>query len=348
MRTLCPVCDGKKQKAVYTQKFASGLTHRIVHCPVCDLYFVTNTKPLAFFHAMYTKGSKYEITRDDDIHECIAKRVKKHFAKGDRIMDVGCGTGNLLSKLKKAGFTNIVGMDPSPLCKKVAAKEFGVKVITSTIEVYKGDKKKYKLIMFNSVLEHLVDPKSVIEKIAKHIADDGYLFLTVPDIDNTQYDVKEPYAEFSTEHINFFSRRSLHILLKQFTSVEITYENGNMYSLWKKGGVESSFDAYLHISEEKQKQLVTFINTLPKGILVWGAGSLTQRLLLTTKLAPSFLIDRDPHVAGTKIRGVSVITPDDVKKYPKTPILVSSWRFKESIVSQLKSMNVKNRIYLFP
>lgn len=348
MRIHCPVCDNTKHKAVYTQKFASGLAHRIVRCPVCDLYFVTNTKPLAFFHAMYTEASKYEITRDDDIHECIAKRVKRCFDNGDRIMDVGCGTGNVLAKLKKAGFNNIVGMDPSPVCKKVAKREFGVRVITSTIETYKGDAKKYKLIMFNSVLEHLIDPKSVIEKIAGHIADDGYLFLTVPDIDNTFTDVKEPYAEFSTEHINFFSRRSLHILLKQFTSVEITYENGNMYSLWRKGGVSSSFDSYMKLSAQKQKQLVTFINTLPKGILVWGAGSLTQRLLLTTKLSPSFLIDRDPHLVGSVIKGISVISPTDIKKYPNSPILISSWRFKSSIREQLRAMNVKNRIYMFP
>ena len=84
-----------------------------------------------------------------------AQRVDKFLGKKFNILDVGCGTGVFLYEMKKKGH-NVKGLD---LDKRYANFLLGKKIKVFVKELNKiTTKKKFNLITFNKVLEHIQDP----------------------------------------------------------------------------------------------------------------------------------------------------------------------------------------------
>lgn len=340
-RRSCPLCNSRKNKLLYIQKFANNVTHQITCCLECGFVFVRNTPNEEYYAKYYRSSSIYEFTRDENLHEKAFNIMKKYTEKNDNILDVGCSTGNLLYLFKKSGYPNLVGIDPAPNCRKIAKEKFNIKVVTADLKSF-NTRKRFNLVILNNVLEHLWDVRGSIRKIKSLLSNDGHLYIAVPDAGNFYKKFDEPFGEFSTEHINFFSIESLHYLLSNFSPLEIMTDNRVIYSLWKMGStLKHSMQQYIKLSESKLSKIRKLINSLPDEVLVWGAGSLTQRLLSTTNLKPYKIIDRNPNLIGETIKGVEIIAPEEVKKYNQ-PILISSYRFKKEIVAYIKE-HFKNK-----
>ena len=96
------------------------------------------------------------------------------------------------------------------------------------------------------------------------------------------------------------------------------------------------------------KKQVNKIDTIPDKLLVWGAGSLTQRLLETTDISKKVVkfIDSDKKLWGKKLNGIEIISPDKAFSY-KEPILISSFRFKDEIYVYIKRKKLTNKIITF-
>src|SRR5258708_40112366 len=71
------------------------------------------------------KGESETWQRAYSEDQLVARRLKKHWsklqgmgierwAKKDRLLDVCCGTGEVLGLLRKQGFSNLYGMDVTP------------------------------------------------------------------------------------------------------------------------------------------------------------------------------------------------------------------------------------------
>ncbi len=52
-----------------------------------------------------------------------------NLSKDSRILDIGCGTGDLLSKLQKKGFVNLVGIEPAANMRTIAQNNLGEEVV---------------------------------------------------------------------------------------------------------------------------------------------------------------------------------------------------------------------------
>jgi len=142
----------------------------------------------------------------------------KFISKNAEILDIGSSTGKLLSFIKTKGYQNLLGIEPAPECKIIAKKNYGITITTSTLGNFKT-KKKYDLIIFSQVLEHLSDLRSAIIDAQMLLNDNGMIFIGIPDAENFYKDFNEPFGEFSTEHINFFTKKSLSFLMSGFDCV---------------------------------------------------------------------------------------------------------------------------------
>ena len=71
-------------------------------------------------------------------------------------------------------------------------------------------------MILTSVLEHVLDVKSAISALVSVCADDGRIFLEVPDAAGYADYLYAPFQDFNTEHINHFSTASLRNLMGQF------------------------------------------------------------------------------------------------------------------------------------
>ncbi len=342
----CPICASSQYEKLHVQHFSGGLAHRIVACNSCGFVYVRETPTEKEYAKHYSQASIYEVTRDEDIHEASFNFLVSYIKKGDRILDVGCSTGNLLGLFKKNGYTRLLGIDPSPNCRIYARRKLGVTVKTATLESFKAGG-KFDLVILSNVLEHLPNVKKAMEIINRLLSDKGQVYIAVPDAGNFQKFVKEPFYEFSLEHINFFSAETLRYAMAGFTPVFITSKHAELYSLWKRHTAsKTSVLHYVRLSNQVTKLLDKYTHSLPSRYYAWGAGSLARRLIATTNLRPIAFIDRNPALVGQKIQRIPIMSPSSVPD-ATTPILIVSYRYRDEIRKEI-SKGFKNPVLLLP
>jgi SAM-dependent methyltransferase len=92
-----------------------------------------------------------------------------------RVLDVGCGAGNLLDYLHDLGFTDLTGIDPyAP-----AYTGPGLKILRKTIDDL-THKDKFDVIIFNHSFEHLADQLGALQKTSALISKNGVCLIRMP------------------------------------------------------------------------------------------------------------------------------------------------------------------------
>ena len=99
--------------------------------------------------------------------------------KDERILDVGCGAGNLLFALREQGFQELMGVDP--YLDNEISYENGLKIFKKDIFDVMG---QWDLIMLHHALEHLTEPGRVLEKISQLLSDGGRCVIRIPVADS--------------------------------------------------------------------------------------------------------------------------------------------------------------------
>jgi SAM-dependent methyltransferase len=150
--------------------------------------------------------------------------------KDARILDVGCGRGNLLNDLAWLGFSNLSGVDP--FLEKDISYENGVKIYKSEVSQVNG---LFDLIMLHHSFEHVSDPLSVLQAVSAHLAPGGKAILGIPVASSFAY------RHFGTNWCNFDAPRHFFLhteksirLLTAMTELQITeiVHEGNDEQFW--------------------------------------------------------------------------------------------------------------------
>ncbi|OAT69849.1 methyltransferase [Mycobacteroides immunogenum] len=95
--------------------------------------------------------------------------------RGARILDVGCGSGALLDRLARVGFSSLIGADP--FITADGESQEGVPLQKRYLGDVTGE---FDLIMFNHSLEHMPDPVATLRLAAQKLAVGGLCLARVP------------------------------------------------------------------------------------------------------------------------------------------------------------------------
>jgi 2-polyprenyl-3-methyl-5-hydroxy-6-metoxy-1,4-benzoquinol methylase len=387
------VCGSRKNTKIYNQRFVlptkyffhSGYDVSI--CDRCGFVYADNIPDQEFFEEYYKEMSKKtfylekkifkKTSSDTNYFKEMNKRIhfslnniEKYISKKDRILDIGCYTGELLSLLKEKGYKNLVGLDPSEYAVKLAKKWYGLNVITGSA-FDDLDLGEFDFIILTHVMEHIKDLKFFLHKVSSFLAKGGKVYIESPNAANffiSQSDKylpehQEPFQQFSIEHINFYTKTSLSNLMKdsgfnkvslktQVSVIAILASVWELKSLPKDIKIEKKMKTYISESKEVLKDITTKINKLKKkneSIYVWGAGVHSQKLLALTDLISikiDCFIDTNPAYKNGKLVGKNIISPEELKKMPLRPILISSKGYQNDILSKIKEMELRNEIII--
>jgi 2-polyprenyl-3-methyl-5-hydroxy-6-metoxy-1,4-benzoquinol methylase len=128
-------------------------------------------------------------------------------------LDVGCGSGHLLSKVQKAGFTAL-GVEPGGW-GQIAAERKKLN-ITQGFLSYNTFPKNYNIVSATDVVEHIPNPVEFIKLLAGYVEPNGHLIITIPFADSLEaklMGVRWNMVEPPT-HCQFFFMRSLKLALQ--------------------------------------------------------------------------------------------------------------------------------------
>lgn len=103
--------------------------------------------------------------------------IKENFNLDSEILEVGCGSGNLIRPLGDAGFKRVLGIDP--FIKEDVEYNNGVKILKKTIHEL-PDSQKFDLIIFNHSIEHIPSQLETLIKISKILSENGVCLIRMP------------------------------------------------------------------------------------------------------------------------------------------------------------------------
>ena len=92
-----------------------------------------------------------------------------------RILDVGCGAGAFLGRLHRAGFRNVLGIDP--FLERDHAYPGGLRILKTDVHGVSGT---WDVVMFHHSFEHMDEPARVLQSTAALLGPGGQCLLRVP------------------------------------------------------------------------------------------------------------------------------------------------------------------------
>jgi ubiquinone biosynthesis O-methyltransferase len=134
--------------------------------------------------------------------------------RGLQLLDVGCGSGTLLSLLKRRGF-RVRGVDFSSEAAAIAKSENDVNVAVGSLEEVHFHDESFDVITLFHVMEHVTNPRRVLEEVSRILRPNGAVILQVPNIESWQFKMfgAKWYGLDIPRHVIDYSKKSMLKLL---------------------------------------------------------------------------------------------------------------------------------------
>ncbi len=173
---------------------------------------------LVEFYQAYEGSTDYLAKKKSKIrraHNRIKRLVK--LTKGKTFLDVGCNHGFTVEAATNLGL-NAHGIDIDKEAVISSQKTFGEDRYTAiAVQDYAASGNKADIVYTSEVIEHVPDPNSFIEAIAKILNTGGVLYLTTPD--SGHFRVPKNFIEWNDvmppEHITYFTKKGIKTLLEK-------------------------------------------------------------------------------------------------------------------------------------
>lgn len=156
-----------------------------------------------------------------------------HLNKDSKVLDVGCGSGELLCRLKEHGMKNLYGIDP--YVEKEIRYKNGVVIYKMSLEDSASIIGKMDLIMFNHSFEHMLESVKVLSFCRQILQDGGRVLIRVPTTSSEAWRIyRENWAGIMAPfHFILHSRKSLTMVAVQAGfQVETTMNESNEFQFW--------------------------------------------------------------------------------------------------------------------
>ena len=148
---------------------------------------------------------------------------------GNRVLDVGCGAGNLLSILQVSGL-KCTGIDP--YLPADAQTPEGVRLGRRDLLAERGT---YHAILFNHSFEHVPNPREVLTRAATLLEPDGCVIVRIPLADSFAFFRYGPdWVQWDApRHLNLFTQDSFRRLAEQSgLHVDATIHDSDKMQFW--------------------------------------------------------------------------------------------------------------------
>ncbi len=198
----CPGCGGDDYVIVangpdYENNCCGDQQFSVAHCKVCGLHYLNPRPTTAMLPIIYPEDGYICYNFSEKSSSFVARaRQRRAFSKVKpvlkvvqpamkdlRVMDIGAGDGTLLRLFQAGGVpaTNLTGIDIDE--KAVAGlRTQGFNGAVARAEEMNFPPNSFDLITISHVIEHVADPRLVMQQAFKALAPGGVIWLETPNI----------------------------------------------------------------------------------------------------------------------------------------------------------------------
>jgi SAM-dependent methyltransferase len=224
----CPLCESRKNSPVWIltqEKKKSREYATLLKCRDCGLLFAPD---FTADRSHIYRDSYWVWEADSGESGKLVKEAKKTaFAgqmaslnkyinpEGKKLLDVGTGFGYLLDVAAKTGF-DCWGVDISRVAAETAQEKFPGKIACGDLMSANYPSGFFDVISMVDVLEHITEPHKLIVEAKRILKSGGFLFIISPNSSSiTRLLAGRNWFQYKYEHILFFNRKSLKLLLEK-------------------------------------------------------------------------------------------------------------------------------------
>ncbi|MFY9607523.1 MAG: class I SAM-dependent methyltransferase [Blastocatellia bacterium] len=206
-RAVCPACTVASSEFVLEGD--EGI--RLMRCGSCSLVFhstFTDEAELREYYDDYYDGENLAFSPITDSRFRGLLRSLESYRQSNHILDVGCGSGHFLKVAIEMGWkahgTEIASSAFEQLSR------LGINSFCGKLECANYSGESFDVVYCSEVIEHLVDPMTLLREIGRILRPGGLLYLTTPNFDSlSRRLLGSKWRVIGKEHICYFTPGSL-------------------------------------------------------------------------------------------------------------------------------------------
>jgi 2-polyprenyl-3-methyl-5-hydroxy-6-metoxy-1,4-benzoquinol methylase len=239
----CHACESEHFQLVLSDPERQLVLNRCTSCGF--VYLASWRDSLARSEELYDYYCHIE--EDDLTRRHTAENRARHlqlfselgaYTDGRRLLDVGCGDGQLLRSASEAGW-QALGIDLSGAAVGLCRKQ-GLDAAEIDFHSERLDTRRFDVIVMSELIEHVPSPAKFLARAAALLDSQGVLYLTTPNFGSlARRALRESWSVIHPEHIGYFERSTLRQMACDRAGLqEIKIEANNI--------TPSTFVAWLH------------------------------------------------------------------------------------------------------
>jgi SAM-dependent methyltransferase len=189
----CNVCGSRQARRLFDgrdrQHGLPGI-FGVVRCDGCGLIYLSPRPTPATIgryypvdygpHTAPVQAARRRISRWDARYGLYKQlRAISRFEPGGRLLDVGCGTGDMLAFAREHGW-EVAGVEPVVTAAAYCRDVLGLPVRTGDLEAAAFPDAYFDVVSLWNVFEHLYDPAGTLLELRRVLRPGGLLVLAVP------------------------------------------------------------------------------------------------------------------------------------------------------------------------
>jgi SAM-dependent methyltransferase len=228
---VCAICgQGGAQEFLQAPDRLHGRReeYTLVRCPGCSLVWLRYPPRSEEMHLHYT-GAYHKLisSAGEDSQARWQDRLQtlRQHKQSGTMLDLGCSSGGFLGFFRSDSW-KLYGIEMSADCARRAEERTGAHVFVGDIPDAPFTPESFDVITCFDVLEHLYEPRRVLDEVTKWLKPDGIFYVQVPNIDSAEARVFGTYWHGLElpRHLFHYSPASLKLLAQSVGLRDVSLE----------------------------------------------------------------------------------------------------------------------------
>jgi SAM-dependent methyltransferase len=213
--TACALC-GRREYRTIARVDRDGRPLMTVMCDACGLVW-TNPRPSdADVDRYYEREYRADYARHRSptprkvLRGLLGAEERRPMilalaGPAGRVLDVGCGAGELVYLLRLHG-VDAAGIEPGEEYADFSRRVLAIPIQTATVDTAVVEPASFDVVTMFHMLEHVANPGRVLEEVRGWLRQGGALVVEVPNVEST---AQAPRHRFHFAHLHSFSPATL-------------------------------------------------------------------------------------------------------------------------------------------